>query len=73
MANIVGVEAGALSNGSMLRQCVLARLAEVTPAVYQRVAETGAAALVVILPVNMTAVAPPARQLVREVRLILLF
>lgn len=66
LGSIVGVEAGSLSNGPMLRQCILAKLAEVTPSVYQRVAESGAAAMVVILPGNMTSLAPPARQLVRE-------
>uniref|UniRef100_A0A2P2I1K4 BOS complex subunit NCLN n=1 Tax=Hirondellea gigas TaxID=1518452 RepID=A0A2P2I1K4_9CRUS len=65
LGSVVGVEAGTISNGPMLRQCILAKLSEVTPSVYQRVAES-AAAMVIILPGNMTALAPPARQLVRE-------
>lgn len=66
--SIVSVEAAALSNnGPILRQCILARLSEVTPSVYQRMAESGAAAMLVILPANMTAIAQPAKQLVREV------
>ena len=68
LGSVVSVEAtGITTLGPILRQCVLVRLAEVTPAVYQKVADSGAAAMVVILPANMTTLAAPARMLVREV------
>ncbi|KAF2365628.1 Nicastrin [Trinorchestia longiramus] len=72
LGSVISVEAGAISSGPMLRQCILAKLADVTPAVYQQVASQGAAAMVVILPANMTALSPPARELVRELEIAIL-
>ena len=69
VGSLVGVEASTLSdNGHVLRQCIIAKLADVTPAIYQQVADGGAAAMLIVLPSNMTSMSPPALQLARQVK-----
>ncbi|XP_018014018.1 nicalin-1 [Hyalella azteca] len=66
LGSLVNVEAGTLSDGPMLRQCILAKLVDVTPEVYRLVSSQGAAAMVIILPSNMTALSAPVKMLVRQ-------
>jgi len=67
VGSVVGVEATAVSeSGSMHRKCVMAHIGDVTPDVYQKVAQSGALALLIILPANMSAVSPAALGLIGE-------
>ncbi|KAK4322279.1 hypothetical protein Pmani_006977 [Petrolisthes manimaculis] len=67
-SSLVNVEARSLEAGSVGRRCVLARLADLTPTHYQRVVSQGAVSLLILLPVNLTALSPNHRQqLVQDV------
>lgn len=66
-SSLVNVEARSLDATSVARRCVLARLADLTPTHYQRVVSQGAAALLILLPANLTAFAEDQRQMVHDV------
>ncbi|XP_069951934.1 BOS complex subunit NCLN isoform X2 [Cherax quadricarinatus] len=66
-SSLVNVEARSLDASSVARRCVLARLADLTPSHYQRVVSQGAAALLILLPVNVTSFSVDQRQLVHDV------
>ena len=51
----MNVEARSLDAGSVGRRCVLARLVDLTPSHYHRLVTQGAAALLILLPANITA------------------
>ncbi|XP_045595457.2 BOS complex subunit NCLN isoform X1 [Procambarus clarkii] len=61
-SSLVNVEARSLDANTVARRCVLARLADLTPSHYQRVVSQGAAALLILLPVNLTAFSEDQRQ-----------
>lgn len=54
-SSLVNVEARSLDAGSVARRCVIARLVDLTPSHYHRVVSQGAAALLILLPANLTA------------------
>ncbi|KAG0728028.1 Nicalin [Chionoecetes opilio] len=66
-SSVVNVEARSLDAGSVARRCVLARLVDLTPGHYHRLITQGAAALLILLPVNLTALTQEHHQLVLEV------
>ncbi|XP_045114699.1 nicalin-like [Portunus trituberculatus] len=66
-SSLVNVEARSLDAGSVGRRCVLARLVDLTPSHYHRLVTQGAAALLILLPANITALTEEHHMLVREV------
>ncbi|KAG7164336.1 Nicalin-1-like [Homarus americanus] len=66
-SSLVNVEARSVDASSVARRCVLARLADLTSTHYQRVVSQGAAALLILLPTNLTAFSEDQCQLVHEV------
>ncbi|XP_042864610.1 nicalin-1-like [Penaeus japonicus] len=66
-SSLINVEARTLDATSVARRCVLVRLSELTPENYHWLVGQGAAALLVLLPPNLTTLSPEQRKLVHEV------
>ncbi|XP_037779424.1 nicalin-like [Penaeus monodon] len=66
-SSLINVEARTLDATSVARRCVLVRLSELTPENYHWLVGQGAAALLVLLPSNLTSLSPEQRKLVHEV------
>lgn len=61
-SSLVNVEARSLDAGSVARRCVLTRLVDLTPSHYHRVVSQGAAALLILLPINLSALTEDHKQ-----------
>ncbi|KAK7081998.1 hypothetical protein SK128_007587 [Halocaridina rubra] len=66
-SSLVNLEARTLDAPSLARRCVLARLADLTPSLYQQLISQGAAALVVLLPSNLLVLSDEQQKLVHDV------
>ncbi|XP_064078098.1 BOS complex subunit ncln-like [Macrobrachium nipponense] len=66
-SSLVNVEARTLDAPSLARRCVLARLTDLTPSLYQQLISQGAAALLVLLPSNLLGLSEDQQKLVHDV------
>lgn len=65
-SSLVNVEARSLDATSVARRCVLARLADLTPTHYHRLVSQGAAALLILLPANLTVLSQDESQVIHK-------